>query len=328
MNNREIYKAAMSGIRPSDEAVERIFDLTVDKKKPGFKQTFKKAVSVALALVMIVVGGGFATDAIVRNYKTNQPLTVMIAYAGDNGKLTFGSKSDQKLFYGIYVAPLNDKNACDNAKKRWQADTTELMNQLDNIDEDSSGSYGKGSFPCYSPEQKKETAVFYTLEGGMFELNLEDYSDVKSFKVNNESKYGLLQFDYEREETEQVYLEQFPQMFDEDYVATDEEIQTFLDQHPEFSLHSHEFALTGDELRYSQDTKTYECGFGKYEQNKGYYLTWCPSEELTYAIGDDPYFDLTQIKDTITFTVAFNDGTVKTASLDLYFDRDGYMHFE
>ena len=96
----------------------------------------------------------------------------------------------------------------------------------------------------------------------------------------------------------------------------------------EYSIDNHEFTLTGDEIRFSQDTKSFECGKGKYKQNKGYFLLWEPSEELGYAIGDNPHFDLSQIKDTITFTLEYNDGTVKTASLNLYFDRDGYMHFE
>lgn len=52
------------------------------------------------------------------------------------------------------------------------------------------------------------------------------------------------------------------------------------------------------------------------------------SDELEYAIGRNPYFDLSQIKDIIKFTVEFNDGTVKSASINLYFDSNGYMHFE
>lgn len=308
MNNRDLYKDAMSGVHHSEDVIERIFEMTVDKKKTKNSLLFKKIASAALAFVILVVGGGFGTNAIIQ--KSKQPLTVMVAYANDNGKLSFGSKNDQKLFYGIYVAPSDDKKASDDAFKRWKADAKEIMNELDNNAEDSAGSYGQGGFPCYSSEQNIETAYFYTLEGGNFELNLEDYSDVKSFKVNNESVYGLLMLDYEYEH--EVYYE------DSDMPA--EELSR--------SITNHEFNLTGDELRYSQDTKTYMVGVREYEQNKGYFLTWNPSEELCHAIGDNPSFDLTQIKDTITFTVEFNDGTVKTASLDLYFDSDGYMHFE
>lgn len=329
MNNRELYKDVMSGVHHSDDAIERIFDMTVDKKRLNSKQLFKRVASAVLALAILVVGGGFGTNAIIRNNKANKPLTVMVAYAGDNGKLSFGSKNDQPLFYGIYLAPYDDPKACEEAKARFGADKTKVLNQLDNKAEGSSGSYGSGGLQCYNIEQNKETAYCYTLEGGSFELDLEDYTDVKSFKVNNESEYGLLQFEYAEENAEQLaeQLEQYLAPYDEEGVP-DEVLQKLEDEHPELCLQNHEFCLTGDEIRYSQDTEDYSCGLGKYKTNKGYFLTWLPSEELGYAIGENPHFDLSQIKDTITFTLEYNDGTVKTASLNLYFDSDGYMHFE
>ncbi len=311
MNNRALYKNVMSGVHHSDDAIERIFDMTVDKKKTNKGLLFKKLACITLAFAILVVVGGFGANAIIQNNKADQPLTVIVAYAGDNGKLSFGSKSEQKIFYGIYLAPDDDKKACEEAAKRWQADKTKLMNNLDNVSsKGSSGNYGSGGFPCYSKKENKTTAYFHTLEGGSFELDLEDYSDVKSFKVNNESEYGLIHFEYE---------------FEHEIYYKDSDVPPEVAKQ---SLTAHEFILSGDELRYSQDTKTFIRGLGKYEQNKGYFTLWEPSEELCYAIGDNPDFDLSQIKDTITFTVEFNDGTVKKASLNLYFDSDGYMHFE
>ena len=289
MNNRELYKDVMSGVHHSDDALERIFDMTVDKKKANTATLFKRLASGALALA------------------------VLVAYAEDNGKLSFGSKNDQPLFYGIYLAPYDDPKACEEAKARWGADKTKVLNQLDNKAEGSGGSYGSGGLQCYNIEQEKETAYCYTLEGGSFELDLEDYTDVKSFKVNNESEYGLLHFEHAD-----------PKWYGKVY-NDESEIPEEL---KEYSIDNHEFTLTGDEIRFSQHTGDFTSGLGKYETNKGYFLTWLPSEELGYAIGDNPHFDLSQIKDTITFTLEYNDGTVKTASLNLYFDCDGYMHFE
>lgn len=317
MNNRELYKDAMSGVHHSDDAIERIFDMTVDKKKVNTATLFKRLASGALAFAVLVVGGGFGAHAIIENGKANKPLTVMVAYAEDNGKLSFGSKNDQPLFYGIYLAPYDDPKACEEAKARFGADKTKVLNQLDNKAEDSSGSYGSGGLQCYNIEQEKETAYCYTLEGGSFELDLEDYTDVKSFKVNNESEYGLLHFEHAD-----------PKWYGKVYNDESEIPEEFIEYLKEHPSEDHEFTLTGDEIRFSQNTGDYNCGRRKYETNKGYFLTWLPSEELGYAIGDNPHFDLSQIKDTITFTLEYNDGTVKTASLNLYFDRDGYMHFE
>lgn len=317
MNNRELYKDVMSGIHHSDDAIERIFDMTVDKKKTNNSPLFKRLACTALALAVLAVGGGFGANAIIQDNKTNQPLTIMVAYASDNGKLSFGSKQDQPLFFGLYLAPYDDPKACDEAAARWQADKTKVLNQLDNKAEGSSGSYGSGGLQCYNIEQEKETAYCYTLEGGSFELDLEDYTDVTSFKVNNESEYGLLHFEYAD-----------PKWYDKVYYDDSEvpdELIEYLKEHPS---ESHEFTLTGDEIRFSQNVGYGRCGLGKYETNKGYFLTWLPSEELGYAIGENPHFDLSQIKDAITFTLEYNDGTVKAASLNLYFDSDGYMHIE
>lgn len=329
MNNRELYKDVMSGVHHSDDVLERIFDMTVDKKKTNNSLLLKKLACAALALAILVVGGGFGTNAIIQNNKANKPLTVMVAYASDNGKLSFGSKNDQPLFYGIYLAPYDDQKACEEAAARWQADKTKVLDQLDNKAEGSGGSYGSGGLQCYNIEQNKETAYCYTLEGGSFELDLEDYTDVTSFKVNNESEYGLLHFEYTSENEEQLaeQLAEYLAPYDEEGVP-DEVLEALTAEYPELCLERHEFCLTGDEIRYSQDGGYHRSGLGKYEQNKGYFLTWLPSEELGYAIGDNPHFDLSQIKDTITFTLEYNDGTVKTASLNLYFDSDGYMHFE
>lgn len=117
-------------------------------------------------------------------------------------------------------------------------------------------------------------------------------------------------------------------MCDENYVVSDEELEEVYAKYPELIPQDHEFILTGDELRYSYNSRYGEMGLGRHKVCKGYWLTWEISDELVSAISENPDFDLSQIKDTITFTVEFNDGTVKTASLNLYFDSDGYMHFE
>ena len=82
-------------------------------------------------------------------------------------------------------------------------------------------------------------------------------------------------------------------------------------------------SVSGKELEISQAIKAFE-----YPINKGYKLFWGVTDDLYKSIGNDLNFDLTQIKDTITFTVEFNDGKTQTASLNLYFDSDGYMHIE
>ncbi len=320
MSNRELYKRTMSGVHHSDEVVERIFDMTVDKKKYK-SNTFRRIASATLALA-VLVGGGLGANAIAKNNRANQPLSVMVAYA-DTAELEVGSKSPQKTFYGIYLAPTDDEEALKEAQRRSNADKAKILSDLDNKPKGATGNYGSGTFPCYDKKTQKETAFFYTVEGGNFSLTLEDYKDVKSFSVENTSEYGLLQLEFARPQEE---YDKYPIFKDIDN-ATDEEWVAFEKEHPEFAFQNHEWHLTGDQLRYSQENYG-ECGKGKYKEKKGYFLLWAPSEELQDAIAENPHFDLTQIKDTITFTVEFNNGTVKTASVNLYFDSDGYMCFE
>ena len=321
--NKDYYKATLSSVRHSDELTERIMNMTTEKKVRTNHPMYKRLAAAALALVLFIGGG-----AAISHYtdKSNE-LTVVVAYANDNGKLFFGSKSKQPTFYGIYTAPTSDKKACEDALARFQKDNAALLSKMDeDAKKGSYGSYGNGGFGCYNKDGEK-TAVLYTLSGGEFELNLEDYSDVKAFKVNNVSKYGYLDFEYgSSKKIPDEILKELEAI--DDFDALPPEKKEYYEQYIGKDEETHEEEITGDELRYSQKIGFDVKGRGRYKTNKGYSLYWEASETLGEAIAENPNFDLTQIKDTITFTVTFNDGTVKTASLNLYFDKDGYMHFE
>lgn len=330
--SRNEYKQSLAGVGPTAKTVDEIINISYEKK--ANKNNFIKRVACAALSIILVVGSSFGINYAVKNSKND--LNVMVVYAYDNKSLLFASKSNQKLFYGIYTAPLDNEKACDEVRSRWQKDKSKLNEWIDNERvEDESASILSGSEGCYSTKLGKETAVLYTLNAGNIELSLEDYSQVKSFKVENESQYGYLEFDYCSEEDYQEYYDTLEKTkksdgenivsetskYSEDYEITQEDIMR------DFGW-AHKFELTGDELRFSQESGFYIKGVGKYEENKGYFLNWTPSFELKEAIGNNPNFDLSQIVDTITFTVEYNDGTVKTASLDLHFDSDGYMKFD
>lgn len=308
MNNREIYKAAISGVRHSDEAIERIFDMTTDKKKSGFKLTYKRFAATVLALVLFI-GGGFGL-----HHFTNKgnDLTVLVANAA-TGEFV-DSINEQELFYAIYTAPLDDAEAVKAVTKRYQADSNKVYDAMDKLGDNGSFSTVRRS------SRGMENSVFYIIRAGLFALSLDDYSNVKTFKVENSSPYGYLQFDYAGLITREDTL-------------TDNELDRLSNKETEKYIEDicgwhHTFEISGEELRQSKDSKNYEGGTGKHKVNKGYWLEWRPSLLLESTIEENPSFDLAQIKDTITFTVTFNDGNVKTASLNLYFDKDGYMHFE
>lgn len=311
MKNKELYKDIMSNVQPSKRSVERIFDMTVDKKKSPKGLMFKRLASAALALALLV-GGGFGANAIVQSQKDSNSLSVMVAYAGEYKSISdikAGSTNEQSVFYSIHYADIENKEAVKNAKALFDKDQSTVSSQADELgDQGYTASVGTHSESVWSSEKDKETAIIYTVRGGSFALDLDDYSNVKTFTVENSNKLANLVFDCQKS-----------------WEALEKDVDNGVTRLG--ITGGHKFTLTGDELRASQDSKQYEGGT-KHIVNKGYWLSWDASGELTNAIGNDLNFDLSQIKDTITFTVEFNDGTVKTASINLYFDSDGYMHFE
>lgn len=311
MNNRERYKSAMSGVHHSNDAIERIFDMTVDKKSSK-TNTFKRLASATLALA-ILVGSGFGVNQIVNDkikqddtkpnivQSESNPLTVMVAYAGEletpkEFEMKAGSESKQQLFYSLHFADINDEKALAKLEEIFEKDKGIVSSSAQALADEGYSTLITTSSGAFDDANEKVTVKYHAVKGGSIALSLDDYTDVKSFSIKNERKYG------------QLYL----------IYMVDGESKSDL---------GNNLNISGDDLRNSQDSKIFESG-SIHKVNKGYELHWDYTQELCDEIGNNPDFDLTQIKDTITFTVEFNDGTVQSASLNLYFDSDGYMHFE
>lgn len=308
MSNKETYKNAMSGVRHSDDTIERIFDMTVDKKSK--RLTFKKIASVVLAFA-ILVGSGVGINQIVNNKEpvTNtsvaqsnlNPLSVMVAYAGEYKQVSdikAGSMNEQQIFYSIHYADITDENASAEAERLYESDKTKLENDMDALSNQGHSSVLQSGKSTVNSIKGEATVKVFVLSGGIIALNTDDYSNVKNMTISNTGKYGELYFNYvtkkEKDGAQQI---------------------------------GNKISISGKELRESQASKGYECGTSP-TVNKGYELFWGITDDVYKAIGNDLKFDLSQIKDTITFTVEYNDGTIQTANLNLYFDSDGYMHFE
>ena len=311
--NSENYKSTYSQLRPSAEAVEKVMDMT-SEKKIRFKPVVKRLAAAALAFA-ILIGGGFGINYALKKEDSRGELGVLVAYASTGEFIEVESANEQDLFYAIYVFPNYDEDASKAAKERYDTDRAKLDELTDKFIEE-----GYSANIRYGNNSSTATASISTIETGSFALNLNDYSDVKSFRIENASVYGTLEFDYDFY-GRLGYTDTLPTNFDDDYF---ERIETIGFPYP---IDCNEFKISGDVLRRSQDSGFYAGGTDKHEINKGYILLWEISDELANAIDNDTNFDLSQIKDTITFTVEFNDGSVKNASIDLYFDSDGYMHF-
>ena len=298
--NIENYKNTYSALRPSDEAIERAINMTSEKQKINFKLTYKRLAAAALAIVLFI-GGGFGINHFT---KKSDGLTVLVAYAED-GRIKVGSASSQKIVKGLYFAPADDEKACEKQHQKAIKDYNGYKIDFEELDSDI-GPYmytGVGTYDICD-ENGKVIAMLYTSTAGNIVASKTDYSNVKSFTVENESEYALLQFEYSG-------LSDILENQTEDDI--DEEI-------PYAGFINHKFTLTGDELRKSQEE------FGDY----GYFLEWRSIAEVYYYSANNISVDFksSDIKDKITFTFVNNDGSVETASVNITFDNYGHMHLE
>lgn len=304
MNNKEKFKGTFSNLSPSDECMEKIFDMT-SSNKYSKNQIFRRIVSATLALAVLVGGGYGATQffndndkqtKIVSNVSQNSnPLSVMVAYAGEYkslSELKAGNMYEQGLFYSIHFADINDTKALENAEKLYSSDKAKLEKELDALSEQGYSGVIQAGRSVINSVKGEATVRVNILMGGAIALNIDDYSVVKKMTIKNESDYGELYFNYVTKS-----------------------------QKNGKQIIGNNISVSGKELEISQAIKAFE-----YPTNKGYELFWGVTDDLYKSIGNDLNFDLTQIKDTITFTVEFNDGKTQTARLNLYFDSDGYMH--
>lgn len=295
------YTQTFSAFNPSDEAVERIFEMTADKKKTRINYPIKRIAAAAFAFVL-VIGGGFGVNSFVKkNDESSDRLSVLVAYAGEQELLEAGSVNEQELFYRIYVADIDDKEQCNSVKTEWGNEKADQLEKASKLGKNNiTASVGSGSGGCYSSEQDRDTAIMYTLRAGNFVLTLNDYSNVKDIVIENSSEYGETVLQFEAESGD---------LFDSVRCG-------------------HSVSITGEELEFSVDSGFYETYTGNGTVNKGYSVQWEVSDCLYNTVGNDVDFDLSQIKDTITFTVNYNDGTSEQASVSLSLDSDGYMHID
>ncbi len=150
MNNRETYKTAMSGVRHSDEAIERIFDMTTEKTKKKIKM--KPAFSIAACLILIIAGifGGSVISSKFNSEKVDNPLIVKAYANASTGNGSHTEKLHYPTDYTDIVAEYNDSSAhyhggidfpCPNDSEIYAAASGKVI--LAENDEDQSDGYGR-----------------------------------------------------------------------------------------------------------------------------------------------------------------------------------------
>lgn len=302
---REVYE----NIKPDEELLMRALDLT-DKKAPKQKHIARRVISCILCLAVFVGAGVGVRGSLLQKSVEKMPETefevkesriakggVLVAYAQTNDVVRLNDNlklSEMPLFGNITIIDLNapqseidEKNAYfENIKKDIEAEFERLGNEGKGI------GLRQGGAPLENVQIRR---IFM----GEFLLDLpDDYSEIETLKIYNISEYA------------EVVLS----------INTDSD-DDFSVEH----CHSHSVEATGEELEFSKSSGLFEKGIGEYKMNTGYEITWNISYEFSQAVEANPQFDISTLKDKITFEVVYKNGDVSKAAADISFDKNGNM---
>lgn len=301
---REVYE----NIKPDEELLMTALDLT-DKKAPKSKHIARRVISCILCLAVFVGAGIGVRDSLIQksvDISPTEPVTeimkiktgsILVAYAQTNDVVRLNDDlklSEMPLFGNITIIDLHapqseidEKNAYfENIKKDIEAEFERLGNEGKGI------GLRQGGAPLENVQIRR---IFM----GEFLLDLpDDYSEIEKLKIYNTSEYAEVVFS----------------------INTDSG-----DDFPVEYRHSHFVEATGEELKFSKDSGLFESGIGEYKINSGYQITWNISYEFSQAVEANPQFDISTLKDKITFEVVYKNGDVSKAAADISFDKNGNM---
>lgn len=299
MSNKKNIKGTFSNLTVSDECMEKIFEATTENKKSKGFGSYKRLVSVVMALAFVVAGGGFGINAIKQNDKPNSSMGIMVAYADEFARVKSGTK--QTIYNGLYFADADDEYECKKQYEKAQKDFNDIRNEADKLGEYEPKQFsGIGQYEIYD-ENYKLQAMLYTSSSGYFVVDKKDYKNVKSMTVENESPDGYLKLEWDG--LSELLLSQT-----EEDVDPDNPYSLFI---------NHKLTISGDDLRKSQKS------FNAY----GYQVNWISAYAIfeAYGVNYTKDFTASKIKDKITFTFEYEDGTTETTSLNITFDDYGHM---
>lgn len=335
MNNKEFYKDIMSNVQPSEKSVERIFDMTLDKKaNKGL--TFKRLASVTLALA-ILVGGGFGINSL---SKKNEKQYVSSAGYSIGGIMTVEAKNELKggtnadgrydWGYRIYTKDITglSKEEIETEKENLaklyicSGDKEILEKEEHDFDEFTLNGVIKDNI-------KINGNMMYAFERGATEqcltiCGIDDPSTVKKISVSNTSKYGQLIIN-----ADDLY---YKENSNGEYIFDGTDVNTDLT-----CIEGHNKSISGDRYekcriienpsikKFSKESfNKNSAAYGiELSTGKVFYFYYDFTDEFFNLLGENPTYDLTDYKDEITIKVEFKDGKVSKNIIDVSMGKNG-----
>lgn len=291
MNRRE-YKKSMSGVRPSEQTIERIFTMTVDKKAKK-NHAFKRIASATLALAILVGCGYGASQLVSKNndieivkstknaiVEAVNPLSVMVAYAEDGvvNQVPLKLGTETPVYYQLDIIEING------------ASEDEIEKKVESLMDDNSFFENKKVTEVRLSTERHDGFLLRQAIANSFVLGIEKPENVKNITLKSNS--GYWRFDYR------------------DYSKGIENEDAF---------------VKGQSLDIDGDTYVGLIKYDKEHYTDALEINLNHTEKLCEEIEKNPKLDLSKFNDTLTFTVEYKDGSVEQANIDISLNQNGRM---
>ena len=319
MSNRDNYKNTFSNIRPSSESIERIMDMTKEKRKVAFISNLKKITVGALALVLLVGGSIFGVDYAQSKSIQNNPIgSIIIADASEPV-----GKASTNIGYRLYVADISNMN-----EKQIYDAKIELLKRA-GISANTTHEINDG---LKNQIRQNGNAICIAERGTTTFIpnNIENPENVESITISNNSDYANIivsvEDDYYTEVKENVYV------FDSKSVDTS---RTCIEGHS-VTVDGERYAkcrkITSEESTaysydsyYNKNSEFYMIPLNE-EDPQAFYFDYDFTNEFYNALGKNPNMNFEDYKDTITLNIKFKDGNIAETVLEIGINEEGIVN--
>ena len=320
--NENRYRETFNAISPSEEAVERIYEITTDKKKFSYKKTIRRVAAAAMAFILII-GGGFGIEHIAKTNQSNNGLGIYIAYASEKEFVQLNNNNAPHFFCRYYIIKDNyseEKKKQMREEYKWESDKQSFYTEK--FGGNASGSYG----PKIDKSGKLIGEV-YSIQSGVFFLDIKDYSKIDKITIEETSKNGKIEAFLITKRTKDFNKDDDNMKIESDGADFVNYIMQFENTDNLNCLEEIRFndkvVITGDELKFSQESGLCTLGTHENKINTGYRISW--NSTFDWRFDEDINFNIRKIKGSIIFTVDYIDGTTEQSTVNYHFDKDGYM---
>lgn len=288
------YKSAFSFVAPSNESIERIYNMT-RKKRISYKPllTAAMAIAIILSVAMLDIGKSQSVSP-TETTSTKTPifsgLAVMASAAEedntagvDNTVVYKKLEMNEAFPYEMYIKAVNTKGMSNDERKAvFDQLKAEYQKKLNNRTTPWDTSLS-------SATSASENVIVMSAVIGSLKLSIENPEDVTEINVTNTSKYGNLVyhgFNLDSEKLSQLRKK-------------NGSLKSYYPQTPVISFTAEEFNF------------------------ENHIFFWQETEELISALGADINTPFSTFNDEITFTVKYKNGDIAKSVIRLEFNDNG-----